>query len=243
MLAELAGIVNDIANGVALAPQNRKVKKYLDDATCDGLLGTRELDWFWRNDEAFFRRASFERMFRSIGVLETTNQLLKEQNGMTSALSDAMDVLIMVVPQFMHGAPSPEQLEVVARNLFAKEPTLTQREVRREDVSTLMDLLLRMTLSEEKWGSVYHLGDFVDASPADKELTEALVNSLTGDGSEQIVTYDQLLLAIDTVPNLQVTFYQLWAVSFQPAAPTAEAKLSRALEAMPTNINGGVWSI
>ncbi|OBT99608.2 hypothetical protein VE01_02857 [Pseudogymnoascus verrucosus] len=307
MLAALVGIVNDIANGVALGPQNRKVKKYLDDATCDSviqdlskvlspqlsglkereylrtifykhcieglsqqkywneesftrhvrsthseaaissaalqllwrsfhfyahhpfrrdsqhgqfdfdafqravlltafqcddLLGRRELDWFWRNDAAFFRRASFERMFRSIEVPETTTQLLKEQNDINSALSDAMDVLIVVVPQFMHAAPSPEQLEVVAPNLFAREPILTQRELRREDVSILMDLLLRMRLSEEKWGLVYHLGDCVDASPADKELTEALVNSLTGDGSEKIVTYDQLLLAIDTVVSV-----------------------------------------
>ncbi|OBT43810.1 hypothetical protein VE00_06305 [Pseudogymnoascus sp. WSF 3629] len=209
---------------------------------CDDLLGTRELDWFWRNDAAFFRRAKFERMFRSIGVPETTTQVPKQQNGMASALSDVMDALIMVVPQFMHAAPSPEQLEVVARNLFAREPTLTQIEVRREDVSTLMDLLLRMRLTNEKWGSSYHLSDFVDASPADKELTEAIVNSLTGDGSEQTVTSDQLLLAIDIVPNLQVRFYQLWAVLFQPSAPTAEAKLSRAPEAMLTHING-VWAI
>ena len=173
---------------------------------CDELLGTRELDWFWRNDAAFFRRARFERMFRSIGVAESTTHVLKQQNGMTSALSDAMDVLIMLVPQFMHAAPSPEQLEVVARNLFAREPTLTQREVRREDVSILMDLLLRMRLTNEKWGSSYHLGDFVDASPADKELTEALVNSLIGDGSEQIVTSDQLLLAIDIVVSVYSHF-------------------------------------
>ncbi|OBT70954.1 hypothetical protein VF21_10226 [Pseudogymnoascus sp. 05NY08] len=207
---------------------------------CDDLLGTRELEWFWRNDAAFFRRASFKRMFRSIGVPETTTRLLKQQNGMTSTLSDAMDVFIMVGPQFMHAAPSPEQLEAVARNLFAREPTLTQREVRREDVSTLVDLLLRMRLNKEKWGSFYHLGDFVDASPADNELTEALVNSLIGDGSEQTVTSDQLLRAIDIVANLQVRFYQLWAVLFQPSALTAEAKLSRAPETMPTHINGAI---
>ncbi|OBT83027.1 hypothetical protein VE02_07762 [Pseudogymnoascus sp. 03VT05] len=225
MFAALVRIVND----AALGPENRKVKKYLDNATCDSvsrdlgkvdfdafrravlltvfqcddLLGTRELEWFWRNDAAFFRRASYERMFRSIGAPETTTQPLKQQNGMTSALSDAMDGLIMVGPQFMHAAPSPEQLEVVARNLFAREPALTQREVRWEDVSTLMNLLLRMRLNKEKWGSFYHLGDFVYASPADKELTEALVDSLTGDGSEQTVTSDQLLRAIDIVPNLQ----------------------------------------
>ncbi|ELR09470.1 hypothetical protein VC83_00615 [Pseudogymnoascus destructans] len=265
MFAALVNIIND----VALGPENRKVKKYLDDATCesvardlskvdfeafqravlltafqcDGLLGTLLLEWFWRNDAAFFRRANFERMFRSIGVPETTTQLLNQQNGMTSALSDAMDVLIMVVPQFMHAAPSPEQLEVVAWNLFARETTLTQREVKREVVSTLKYLLLRIRLNKEKWRSFCHLGDFVDASPADKELTEALVNSLTGDGSEQTVTSDQLLLAIDIVPNLQARFYQLWAVLFQPSAPIAQAKLSRAPEAMPTHINGAVWAI
>lgn len=181
---------------------------------------------------------------------------------MNSGLSDVMYVLIMVVPQFMHAAPSPEQLEVVAWNLFARGPILMQREVRREGVSTLMNLLLRMRLSNEKWGSSYHLGDFVDTSRADKEMTEALVNSLTGGGSEQTITFDQLLLSIDMVvsvysfqvheeqfllnpsqPNLQVRFYQLWAALFQPSAPTAEAKLSRALEARPTHINGAVWAI
>ncbi len=179
---------------------------------------------------------------------------------MTSALSDAMDVLIVVVPQFMHAAPSPEQLEVVARKLFAGEPTLTQREVRRDVVSILMNLLLRMRLNKEKWGSFYHLSAFAEASPADEELTEALVNSLTGDESEQTVTSDQLLRAIDMLvsvyshfkhmreqlllnpsqPNLQVRFYQLWAVLFQPSAPTGESKLSRALEAAPTHINGAI---
>ena len=187
-------------------------------------------------------------MFRSIGVPETITQPLKQQNGMTSALSDAMDVLIMVVPQFVHAAPLPEQLEVVARKLFAGEPTMTQREARPEVVSTLMNLLLRMRLNKEKPGSFYYLSDFAEASPADEELTEALVSNLIGDESEQTVTSDQLLRAIDMVvsvyshfknireqlllnpsqPNLQVGFYQLWAVLFQPLAPTAKMKLSRA---------------
>ncbi|KFZ13844.1 hypothetical protein V502_06414 [Pseudogymnoascus sp. VKM F-4520 (FW-2644)] len=194
---------------------------------CDELLDTRELEWFWRNDASFFRRANFERTFISIGVPETITQPLKQQNGMTSALSDAMDVLIMVVPQFMHVAPSPEQLEVVARKLFAGEPTMTQREVRLEVVSTLMNLLLRIRLNKEKPGSFYYLSDFAEANPADEELTEAFINSLIGDESEQTVTSDQLLRAIDMVPNLQVRFYQLWAVLFQPLAPTAKMKLSR----------------
>lgn len=155
---------------------------------------------------------------------------------MTFALSDAMDVLIVVVPQFMQTAPSPEQLEVVARTLFAEEPTLAQREVRRDLVSTLMNLLLRIRLNKEKWGSFYHLGDFAEASLADEGLTEALVNTLTGDESEQTVTSnrainmlvsvyshfkhmrDQLLLN-HSQPNLQVGFYQVWAVLFQPSAP------------------------
>ncbi|OBT60744.1 hypothetical protein VE03_10877 [Pseudogymnoascus sp. 23342-1-I1] len=239
MFAALINIVNDIA----LAPENRKVNFdafrrafLLTVFQCDDLLGTRELEWLWRNDAAFFRRANFERMFRSIGVPETTTRSSNQQNGMASALSDAMDVLIMVVPQFIHAAPWPEQLEVVARKLFAGEPTLTQREVRREDVSTLMNLLLRMRLNKEKWGWFYHLGDFAEASLENEELTEALVNSLTGDESEQAVTSDQLLRAIDIV----VRFSQLWAVLFQPSVPTAEAKLSRAPEAAPTHINGAI---
>ncbi|RWA11376.1 hypothetical protein EKO27_g3749 [Xylaria grammica] len=178
MFSSLIKIVDDIA----LGPERRKVKKYLDEATsdsvgadlgkllwrsfhfyayhpfprglqygkidydafqraallivfqCDRLLGTRELDWFWRNDAAYFRKASFQRIFRSIVVPESTAgaDLAMHLSNMTCVLSDAADVLVMVGPQFIHAMPSPEQLEIVARKLSSETPDLAGR-ARREN--------------------------------------------------------------------------------------------------------------
>ncbi|KAK5994865.1 hypothetical protein PT974_03251 [Cladobotryum mycophilum] len=184
---------------------------------CDDLLGTREFEWYWRKDEAFFRRASCERIFRSIGVPETATQLSSRQSDMTSIVSDAMDVLVMTAPQFMHVA---------------------QREVKREHVSTLIGLLLRMRLKKDKWAWLYHHGDFAEANPAAEELAEALTGSLFGNESDQTMAPKQLSEAISLIPNLQLRFYQLWAVLFQPSAATGD--ISQAPEAAPTHVNGAI---
>jgi len=115
-----------------------------------------------------------------------------------------MDVLVMVLPQFVHGWPSPEQLEVVAWKLFAEGPAVTRREV-----STLISLLLRLRVKKEMWGSggsYFNVGDVAEASSADAELTEALVNSLAGDESKQPITSEQLLKAIDLIVSLKSAF-------------------------------------
>lgn len=177
---------------------------------CDGFLGTRELEWFWRNDTAFFLRASLERIFRSIAVPESMAcvESSRQPDDMTSSLSDAMDVLVMVGPQFMHAMPSSEQLETVARKLFAEGPATTRGAVRREEISALISLLLRLKLEKEKWGFFYNLGDVVEASPGDEGFTEALVNSLTCDDGNQTITNELLLRAIDLMAS-QVTHPQL----------------------------------
>ncbi|KAH8899992.1 hypothetical protein GQ53DRAFT_206193 [Thozetella sp. PMI_491] len=215
---------------------------------CNDFLGTRELDWFWRNDAAFYHKASVDRIFRSLGVPQTTAQgePLRQQNGIASAMSDAMDVLVMIGPQFMHATPPAELLEGVARKLLAGEPAVAQREIRRNDVSTLIDLLLRIKLKKEKWGSFYHFGEFADANPADEALTEALVHSLIGDKSEseQTVTSEQLIGAQDLLPNLQLRFYQLWAILFQPPVeaglrhePETETAIAGAISLFAPHIN------
>lgn len=171
---------------------------------CDDLLGIRELEYFWRNDASFFREAGFARLFRSIGISRTTTQPTERSIQIDSSLSDAMDVLVMVVPQFVHGCPSPEQLEVVARKLFTVGPAAT-RDVGREEVSTLIGLLLRLRVKKEMWGSggsYFNVGDIAEAGSADAELTEALVNSLAEHKSEQPLTSEQLLKAIDLMVSL-----------------------------------------
>ena len=67
-----------------------------------------------------------------------------------------------------------------------------------------MNLLLRMRLWKGKWSLYYNLGDFAEATLANDELTEALVNSLAGceATSEETITSEQLLGAKDLVVSL-----------------------------------------
>ncbi|KAK6220718.1 hypothetical protein LQW54_001909 [Pestalotiopsis sp. IQ-011] len=160
---------------------------------CDGLLGTRELDWYWRRDDAFFNDASLVRMFRSLAPQDKVgSEGSTDEDDMRSSLSDAMDVLVMLGPQFIHAMPSEGQLEAVARRLFASENVAARGAVRRQDVSVLMNLLLRMRLRKGKWGRLHHYGSIMEAGPADEELTRVLVASLAGDANE-IIAPEQLL--------------------------------------------------
>lgn len=229
---------------------------------CDDLLGTRELQYFWRKDALFFRKAGVARLFRSIGIPKATTQPIEQQSHIGSIVSDAIDVLVMVVPHFVHACPSPEQLEAVARRLFAEGPVVARREVKRKEVSILISLLLRLRVKKETWGSggsYFNMGDIVEASSADAELTETLVNSLAGDESKQPIASEQLLKAIELMvslpslsgpgrgtftdvqkPNLQLRFYQLWAVLFQPLVATGDETSSQAHKIPPTNTIGAV---
>lgn len=165
---------------------------------CDELLGTRELEFYWRNEAEFFRRASFRRVFQSIGVADTT--ILPHAT--ISAVSDAMDALVMVGPQYMHAAPSPRQLELVARKLLSDPVCVSARKTSRQDVFLLIGLLLCLCSRKKRWSSVCHHGDFAVKSPAQQELTESLVNSLSGEtmtdqqleGAEEVMVCHKPLL-------------------------------------------------
>ncbi|KAI0194468.1 hypothetical protein EV127DRAFT_422443 [Xylaria flabelliformis] len=208
---------------------------------CDELLGTRELDWYWRQDTAFFRKASFVRMFRSIAVPDHKS-LSQQQVDMTSSLSDAMDILVMIGPQFMHAMPSEPQLESVARRLFVEGPPVAGGQVvRREDFSALIRLLLRLRLEERRWGTRCHFGNLVEAESGEEYLTEVLVDALTGYDSGQIITFQQLTGAIGLIPNLLWRFQQLWAVLFQPLDVIDMTKLQ--VNEMGLNSIGGIVSL
>ncbi|KAI1738409.1 hypothetical protein F4680DRAFT_426058 [Xylaria scruposa] len=209
---------------------------------CDKLLGTRELDWYWRQNATFFRKASFARIFRSIAVLPDHTSSKQQKVDMTSSLSDTMDALVMIGPQFMHAMPLEPQLESVARKLFAEGPPLAEGQVvRREDLSALIRLLLRLRLEERRWGTRCHFGNLVEAGPRDEDLTESLINALTGDDSGQMITFQQLAGAIDLIPNLLWRFQQLWVVLFQPLDAIDMTKL-QANELGLSNI-GGIVSL
>ncbi|KAI8629312.1 hypothetical protein F5Y19DRAFT_432162 [Xylariaceae sp. FL1651] len=190
---------------------------------CDGLLGTRELDWYWREDAAFFRRAGFARMFSSIAHASTSWEPQQQVDaGLASTTSDAIDVLVMLGPQFIHAVPSQDQLELVARKLFAEQgPGITRKQIlRQNDLSTLVDLLLRLQLREQRWGLYYHFGDIVEADSEDRGVTNALVEFLIGNVSGDNITVQQLSGRVDLLPNFLLRFQQLWAVLFQPAEAT-----------------------
>ncbi|KAI0438938.1 hypothetical protein F4803DRAFT_554568 [Xylaria telfairii] len=205
---------------------------------CDSLLGTRELDWYWRQDVAFFRKASFARIFRSIAVPDDVS-LKQQQIDITSGLSDAMDVLVMLGPQFIHAVPSEPQLESVARKLFAEGPPVARRQVmKREDVSVLIDLLLRLRLEERTWSTCCYIGHLATVESGEADLTQVLIDALTGDNSGQMITIQQLSGAITLMPNLLLRFQQLWAVLFQPLGSTVMTKLH--LDEMKITSIGGV---
>ncbi|KAI0872530.1 hypothetical protein GGS24DRAFT_431822 [Hypoxylon argillaceum] len=208
---------------------------------CDDLLGTRELDWYWRESGVFFRKAGFARIFRSIAVPDRRFSAQQEtEDAASSALSDAMDVLIMVGPQFIHAVPSETQLESVARRLFADGPAVPRRSlVRREDISTFMELLVRLRLRDEKWAKSYHFGAIVQARSANGDLTKGLVDGLTGTYSEQNITAKPFSEHIELMPNLSLRFQQLWAVLFQPPGADNMSKLS-VDEARLTSIAGAI---
>lgn len=68
-----------------------------------------------------------------------------------SVLTDAMDILAMVGPEFLHSRPTPKQFKTLAKKLFPGG--VVKREVRRGDASILMSLLIRLRAKKEKWGS------------------------------------------------------------------------------------------
>ncbi|KAI0967782.1 hypothetical protein F4678DRAFT_482811 [Xylaria arbuscula] len=202
---------------------------------CDGLLGTRELDWYWRENGAFFHKAGLTRVFRSIAILADE---FWEQESPT--VSDAMDVLVMLGPQFIHAIPSGSQLEAVSRKLFTDWPAVEPRNVvKQEDISILMDLLIRLRLHERRWANYYHFGTVVEADSTSQDLTRALVNSLTEKCGEQKIKVQHLSGYMDLMPNLVLRFQQLWAVLFQPSG-AADASKSLTNEAEQACIGGAI---
>jgi hypothetical protein len=139
-----------------------------------------------------------------------------------SVLSDALDVLSYTGPEFIHLGPTPEQLETVARRLLIGG--VMEREERREELSILIGLLVRLRVKKEKWeacGRYYNHGNFAQAGPADAELTEILVNSLAGDKyQEESITSERLLRAMDLMVS---------------ASPSTEGSILLIFEAQPSS--------
>ena len=110
----------------------------------------------------------------------------------------------------MHSGSSPDQLELAAPKSHFGERMRARYQVMRRDLSTLLNLLLRLTLREKRWGSRFHFGAFGEANPRDEELADILVNGLCGDREEDDLTADQIITAMNMlVSGLYLKFRQI----------------------------------
>ena len=118
------------------------------------LLGTQDGgSYYWRHDEAFFCRADFQRIFRSISLhAKTSAGHARPDQTSTSILNDAMDVIAMTLPLSIKLAPSPDLLGLAAQKLLGGYTApQTTYSVARKDLSTLLRLLLRLRLQKATW--------------------------------------------------------------------------------------------
>lgn len=202
------------------------------------ILGTQDGgDYFWRNDDAYFRKANFESIFRSIGLPENTDRPSNHLDyDSTSILEAAMDVLAMTQPHTVSLAPSPDQLRPAAQKLLGEGASQRRYRIGREDLSALLSLLLRLRLREAKWGSRFHFGTIGKRDPGNEELADILVRGLGENQDEEYLTSGQIIMSMDLLPNLQLQFHQLWAVLFQPPMTADDQAPSQIPGAIPNHI-------
>lgn len=144
------------------------------------ILGTQDGgDCLWREDDAFFCRADFARIFRSIGLPKSiTRPSTEMDHSQNCSLNDVMDVLATTQPHTVSLAPSPDQLESAARKLVGQNLTRRRYEVAHQDVSTLLSLLLRLRLHQARWALGFRFGEIDPAYSGDPELADVLVDAL-----------------------------------------------------------------
>lgn len=104
----------------------------------DKYLGMREFDWPWREDRLFFQRARFARIWQSIAKPYSR----PPDRHSPGIISDTIDVLSMVIPQFIHNIPLPKQLEPTAEHILGSR-VIADRQPSQNEMSILVDLLSR----------------------------------------------------------------------------------------------------
>ena len=166
------------------------------------LLGTQDSgDYFWRSEDAYFQRANFEALFRSIGLTDNTEKLTIDSSSV-SILEAAMDVLAMTQPYNVCLAPSPEQLRPAAQKLLEEGSFQSRYRTARKDLSNLLSLLFRVSLRRDKWGSYFHFGSIGACDPSDLELADILVEGLAGNQDVEYLTSAQTITATDLLVSL-----------------------------------------
>ncbi|KAK0100450.1 hypothetical protein ONS95_008400 [Cadophora gregata] len=190
---------------------------------CDELFGTQEFatsDMFflhtpWRSEGgADWRRIRIERLLRSIDT-PCSNDIELNRNKTEPILLDAMDVLCVVSPEFIHFGLTPEQLEIVARRLL--NGAMVQTELTKGNLETLKRLLERVVVREETWGlfgKKYCYGDIAACGSKDSSHQRADEYLFQSDIKEPI-SIENAITGLN-MPDLDSRYYQLWAILFQP---------------------------
>ncbi|KAH7317636.1 hypothetical protein BKA65DRAFT_514871 [Rhexocercosporidium sp. MPI-PUGE-AT-0058] len=191
-------------------------------------LGTQEGDWFWRHEDEYFHRKTWERMLRSISLPSDAKLDADFKDGREAVVSDIMDVISMTQPQPpLPNTPSPVQLEPAANALFDDKSRGTKCVYRatKTNVQSLIEVLIRLRLRKGKWGRFFHLGDLHAFSEQGAKLSKMIVfeshSAEKREGSEDdedddVLTADDITRMIDRLPNLHLRFLQLWSMIFQP---------------------------
>ena len=171
---------------------------------CTDILGTQDGgDYFWRNDDAFFRKANLESIFRSISHPEDTDKpSIHADYDSSPIVETAMDVLAMTQPQTVSLAPSPDQLRSAARKLLNESAFKKRYRIARKDLSRLLSLLLQLRQREAKWGLRFHFGTIEQGDPGEEGLADILMKGLGGDQDEEYLTSRQSVMAMELLVSL-----------------------------------------
>ncbi|KAG4437063.1 hypothetical protein IFR05_007438 [Cadophora sp. M221] len=198
------------------------------------LLGTQEGSWYWRHEDEYFDRKSWERMLRSVALprdakVSKLEDDFDESDGREGMVSDIMDVLSMTQPPPpLPHLPSPTQLEPAANRYFDEEtrgPRCVYRAT-KTDVQSLVEVLIRLQLRKEKWGRHFHAGDLDVISSQGMKMAKMMAfesfsaETQVGD-DDGVLTSDDITRTMDRLPNLHLRFLQLWGMIFQPQEQTA----------------------
>ncbi|KFY52153.1 hypothetical protein V496_08613 [Pseudogymnoascus sp. VKM F-4515 (FW-2607)] len=213
---------------------------------CDELFGTPDFaisDMFflytpWRSEggAADWRRIRIEPLWRSIGTPCSKGSGLDE-NKTKPVLLDAMDVLCVISPEFVHFGPTPEQLESVARRLL--DGAAVRTEITKGDEQTLRRLLERVLVRGEKGGlsgKRYCYGDIAQAGSVgahDLSSERADEHLLRSDTKEPIYIVGNAIREFN-MSDPESRYYQLWAILFQPPMVASGEESSQTMQIAKT---------
>ncbi|KAJ5094454.1 hypothetical protein N7456_010315 [Penicillium angulare] len=158
-----------------------------------------------------------------------------------------MDLVATTEPPYIKSIPAAGSLEPSARRLLQAEGANNKYRLPVKNLATLVSLLCRIKLYEQKWDQRNqnirklkkncHYGILEKPSPYEDELVNFLVQPFELD-KEGFVTPHAISRGLDLLPNLELSFHQLWAIIFQPPMPKPSHPL--VTESLPNSTTGDI---